>query len=84
MKLPEPGFSLDELLAELGRHEPVDGYRTSAEWAEALDLTEYRMVRLMRAAHKAGKLSSAREWREAMDGIKRPVAVYAFKFESKN
>ncbi len=79
-RVPEPTFSLDELLASLaGPDEPLEGYYTSAEWRCKLGVCDKRLSALLHRARQQGKLDVRRATREALDGRSVPVPVYAFR-----
>lgn len=69
-------FTLDELLAQIGGGEVRDGYYTACEWAAHFGISERRIMHVLRAAKLAGRLATARDRRESLDGSLRPVPVY--------
>lgn len=73
-------FTLDDLLAYLGRgpEEQAEGSYTQAEWARHFGLTVPKMATLLQEAKRRGLLVVARSYREALDGVLRPVPVYRF------
>ena len=74
-----PGFTLDELLAELARRpEPLQGYRTLVEWRAELGVSDERMHEILASAKRRGVLDATRDAREAIDGSYRRVPVYRF------
>lgn len=79
------GFTLGELLAEIGKGEQEDlqGAHTTREWCELLGCPERRMLTVLRQALKRGMLLRGRGPRELLDGVTRRVAVYAFKIDKE-
>ncbi len=72
-------FTLSDLLAYLEQDEKApEGFATSKEWAEHLDVRPGRLSQLMIEAKKAGVLEVSRDRRERLDGIMTPVPVYKF------
>lgn len=75
-----PGFTLDELLAELAkRPEPLQGYKTLGEWRDDLAVSDGRMHQILKSAKRRGVLLVSRDKREAIDGSYRSVPVYRFE-----
>ncbi len=76
-------FSLDDLRAFLvrGQEEPPEGYHTTIEWADMLQVSEYTMGRMLRRAQTLGVLRRQKVLREAIDGAMRRTAVYAFDLQ---
>ena len=75
--------TLEELLACLGEQQgPAEGYRTAAEWADALKISPRRLRVLMLAARAQGRLLLRHEAREALDGRQARVPVYRFALDA--
>lgn len=71
------GITLEQLLAELGAGDPGTEYRTAREWAQVLRCGSGKAHQVLAMAKAAGKLRTTRVFREALDGSRRSVPVYA-------
>lgn len=81
----KPGFTLDDLLAELAkRPEPLQGYKTLVEWRDDLGVSDGRMHEILVTAKRRGVLVTSRDGREAIDGSLRRVPVYRFEVIDAN
>jgi hypothetical protein len=78
-------ITLDDLLAELGvlNTQTFDGYRTSSEWRDALNVSEPKIKKLLRLADKQGRLAVQHERRLSVDRTTRMVPVYRFEMGEK-
>lgn len=77
-------FTLNDLLAYLGKGSAPSEAFTLAEWARHFQISTERMKRLLQEAKTAGLLTVGRAPRESLDGLMRSVAVYGFALEDRN
>lgn len=73
-------FALDDLLNTLDGREQAgsDKFHTRGEWREILGLSEYKIKKLLYLALEKGVLLRSKMQREGLDGVWRPLQVYAF------
>jgi hypothetical protein len=80
---PQPTHTANDLtaaLAEVLRTPRGDGGSTTQELMQALGLrNNQKMLELLQALHRQGRLKSGRALRPAIDGFMRPVSVYQIK-----
>ena len=78
-------FTLSDLLAYLQQDDKApEGFATTREWAEHLEVRPGKLSKLMIEAKRAGVLEVSRDRRERLDGVMTPVPVYRFNVEERN
>ena len=74
-------ITLDEMLAELGTpsSSAPDGYETCVEIIERTGVSEYKLRKLLRAAHEKKRLAVKYVIRASITGTNVKVPVYRFR-----